>query len=276
MVLVSDKPSNDSSILQTKLGNREGHEARRGGLETMPLHQHIEGGHGERQACLKIRPAPMHHLFQMADERQHREHRLHQHPVLPLAALTQFEIARIALSGMETVVTQDNHLVFALANEPLKGVIRDIGRGTRPSHDQPPLIEQETQFPPDDPAMIGKTFAADLLRAAALAHGVDQLNAIGVDDAEHGRGGQERPRPILMGLEETKEPGALGQPWKQRPIVTRQPPIEGSIADAFERMQQPQGDDLAGPEVSLGVFGDGAQLLIDFRPEFAVARYTDS
>ncbi len=28
-------------------------------------------------------------------------------------------------------------------------------------------------------------------------------------------------------------------------------------------MQQPQGDDLAGPEVGLGVFGDGAQLLID-------------
>jgi len=30
-----------------------------------------------------------------------------------------------------------------------------------------------------------------------------------------------------------------------------------------ERMQQPQGDDLTGPEVGLRVFGDGAQLLID-------------
>jgi hypothetical protein len=28
-------------------------------------------------------------------------------------------------------------------------------------------------------------------------------------------------------------------------------------------MQQPQGDDLTGPEVGVGVFGDGAQLLID-------------
>src|SRR5215471_19578685 len=44
----------------------------------------------------------------------------------------------------------------------------------------------------------------------------------------------------------------------------RQPAIEGSIADAFEGMQQPQGDDLARPEMGLGVFGDGAQLLIDF------------
>jgi hypothetical protein len=66
-----------------------------------------------------------------------------------------------------------------------------------------------------------------------------------------------------MGREQTKEPGALGEAGKQRPIVTRQPAIEGPVAPAFERVQQPQGDDLAGPEVRLGVFRDGAQLLID-------------
>ena len=65
MVLVSDKPSNDIGILQTKLSDREGHEARRAGLETMPLDQHIEGGHRERQACLKVGPAPMHHLLEV-------------------------------------------------------------------------------------------------------------------------------------------------------------------------------------------------------------------
>ncbi len=70
----------------------------------MPLDEHIEGGHGERQARLKIRPASMHHLFEMADECQHREHRLHEHAVLPRAALTQFEIAGIALGGMEAGV----------------------------------------------------------------------------------------------------------------------------------------------------------------------------
>src|SRR5260370_19746266 len=121
MVLVSYTLDNYSSILQTKFSDREGHEARRVGFEAVPLDQHIEGGHGERQARLKIHPAPMHHLLHMADERQHREHRLHQHAVLPLAALTHFEMARVALRGMETGVTQDNHLFFALANEPLKG-----------------------------------------------------------------------------------------------------------------------------------------------------------
>ena len=69
MVLVSDKPSNDIDILQTKLSDRERHETRRVGLEAMPLDEHIEGRHGEGQARLQIGPAPVHDLVEMADER---------------------------------------------------------------------------------------------------------------------------------------------------------------------------------------------------------------
>src|SRR4030095_8017354 len=43
MVLVSYIPCTHSSILQTKLSHREGHEASCVGLETMPLDQDIEG-----------------------------------------------------------------------------------------------------------------------------------------------------------------------------------------------------------------------------------------
>src|SRR6266436_2755183 len=152
MVLVFYILDNYISILQTKFSDREGHEARRVGLETMPLDQHIEGGHGERQARLKIPPASMHHLFKMADERQHRQHRLHQHAVLPLTALTQFEVGGLPLSGMEAGMTQDNHAFFELPNEPLKGVIRDIGGVTRPRHHQAVLVQQETEFAADNPA----------------------------------------------------------------------------------------------------------------------------
>src|SRR2546427_3297068 len=263
MVLVPYILDNYISILQTQFSYREGHEARRGGLETVPLDQHIEGGHGERQARLKRRPAPMHHLFEMADERQQREHRLHQHAVLPLAARTEFEIARIALRGMEAGVAQDDHTLFKLPNEPLKGIIRDIGGITRPRHHQPPLVEQQTEFAPDNPAMVGEAFAADLLGAAAFAHGMDELDAVGVNDPEHRRSSQEDLCPVVMRLEETKEPGTLGEAGKQRPIITRQPAIEGPVAPAFEGVEQPQGDHLTGPEVRLRMFGDGAQLLID-------------
>src|SRR6266568_5101749 len=39
-----------------------------------------------------------------AHDGQHGEHRLHQHAVLPLAARTQFQVAGIALRGMEAGV----------------------------------------------------------------------------------------------------------------------------------------------------------------------------
>src|SRR5262252_4877427 len=89
----------------------------------MPLDQHVEGGHGERQARLKIRPAPMHDLFEMAHKRQHREDCLDEHTVLPLAALTQFQVGGVAVRRMEARVTQDDHASVDLVNEPLKGVI---------------------------------------------------------------------------------------------------------------------------------------------------------
>ena len=68
MVLVSDKLSNDIGILQTKLRYRERYKARRSGLETMPLDQYIEGGHGEREPSLKIRPHAVHDPLEMADQ----------------------------------------------------------------------------------------------------------------------------------------------------------------------------------------------------------------
>ena len=132
----------------------------------MPMDEHIEGGHGKREPRLKMRPHPVHDFLEVADERQHRQDRLHQHAILPLAPLTEFQVGGIALRGMEGGITQDNHPAINLSNEPLKRVIRDIGRVTCPPHDQPPLIEQQTQFAPDNPAMVRQAFAADLLGTA--------------------------------------------------------------------------------------------------------------
>ena len=203
----------------------------------MPLNQHIEGGHGEREPRLEIRPYAVHDFLEVADERQHREDRLHEHPVLPLPPLTQFEIGRIALGSMEAGITQDDHAAVDLPNQPLKRVIGDMSRATVPPHHQAILVQQQTEFTPDNPAMVGQAFAPDLLRAAALAHGVEQLDPIGVDDAQDRRSGSEDLRPVLMRLEEAKEPSALGEVGKQRPRVARQPAREGPVAHAFEGMQ---------------------------------------
>ena len=234
MVLVSDKPSNGIGILQTKLSDREGYDASRGGLEAVPLDQHIEGGHGERQPGLEILPDAVHHLLEMADERQHRQHRFNEDALLPLSPSTQFEVGGITLRRMERRITQHNHALVELPHEPLKRVIRRMGRITRPCHHQAILIHHQTEFATHNPAMIGEAFPAHPLRPAAFTQGMDPLDSIRVDDAEDGWGGQEGLRPVVMRREETQEPGPLGEVGKQRPRVARQPAIEGAVADAFE------------------------------------------
>jgi hypothetical protein len=67
MMLVSDKPSGDIGILQTKLSYREEYETRRIGLEAMPLDEHIKRRHREGEAGLKIFPDVVYHLLEVAD-----------------------------------------------------------------------------------------------------------------------------------------------------------------------------------------------------------------
>ena len=56
----------------------------------------------------------------------------------------QFEIGGIACRRMEAGITQDDHPPINLLNEPLKGVVRDIGRGTAPRDDQAVLVHHKT------------------------------------------------------------------------------------------------------------------------------------
>jgi hypothetical protein len=164
---------------------------------------------------------------------------------------------------MEAGITQDDHLFFDLPNEPLTRVVRDIGGGTRPPDDQAVWVQEQTEFPADHPAMIREALAADLLGAAACTYGMDQRDPVGVNDAEYGRNRQEGLRPGLMGREETKQPCALGEAGEQHPIIARHPALEGTMADPFERMEEPQGDHRTGAEVCSRVCGDVEQMVSD-------------
>jgi len=233
----------------------------------MPRDQHIAGRHGARQTGFERPPAPRHRLLEVPDQRQPGEHRLHQQAVLPRPALTPFEGGGVARRRMEGRVAQEHQPFFARSNPPLQGGIRDLGRGTRPGDHPAPLIEPQTQCAPDHPAVIREACPADVLGTPAFAHGVNQLHSIGVDDAEHRRGRQEDFRPRVMGPEETQEPGALREPGKQRQRVACEAPLQRPVASTFEGMKQPQGDHFTGPEAGLGVFGDGAHLLVDLVEE---------
>src|SRR2546422_10313427 len=103
--------------------------------------------------------------------------------------------------------------------------------------------------------MVGEAFATNLLRTAACAHRVDQLDAIGVDDPEHGRGSQEALRPVLMRPEQAKEPGPLGEARKQRAIITRQPTIEGPVPPPLRACNSPKVTTSLGQRYASGRLG---------------------
>ena len=102
----------------------------------------------------------------------------------------------------ETRICQDNHLTVELSNQRLKMRIVDIGCRAIPRTDEAPLVQDETEFPTDNPAMVTLAFLANLRRAAAFPQGVDQLDPIGVRHAQH-RGSGQKPRgPRRVRLEE--------------------------------------------------------------------------
>jgi len=76
-------------------------------LPALPLDQHVEQRHGESQASLKVVRHAMHHLFEMADQGQHRIHRLDKHARVPVVAAAHFQIERITGFGMKAEISKE-------------------------------------------------------------------------------------------------------------------------------------------------------------------------
>src|SRR6267142_2600419 len=131
-------------------------------FQPAPLDEEIESSQRKGQSRLEGRPRAMQHFLEMTHPRQHRQDRLHQHPGIPEAAVTELEVGGIPFFGMEGGVTQDNHLAVESFNQRMEGGIRGIGTGTVPGHDQAPLIKQQTELAADNPAMVRFPFAANL------------------------------------------------------------------------------------------------------------------
>src|ERR1041385_44667 len=103
------------------------------GLKAMPLDEKIKGGQGESEAGLQRRPSAMGHFLEMTHAMKHREHSFHQHPSIPQASITQFEIPWISLFGMEGRVAEHDHLLFIRGNQRMESGIGGIRARTIPA-----------------------------------------------------------------------------------------------------------------------------------------------
>ncbi len=211
----------------------------------------------------------MHYLLEMPDQGEHGEHRFNHHALVPLAAFTEFEIGGVSLTGMETRITQDDHLVFEPPNQGVKAGIVDIGGITIPGSDQTQMIEHQAEFAPHDPAMIGSPLLSNLLVATSLSYGMDQLDAIAVNNAQQTGFSQEGIRPVLVSSQQPEETSPMGQTREQIPVVLAQPTVEGPVASAFDGVQQADSHDLTGPQLGLGMFSQLLHLVIHSAKQFS-------
>jgi len=241
--------------LQAKLRDREMDNPFSIDGEAIPLHQDVEQRQREAQPRVERGPGAVAHLFEVTHGREHRQHRFDHHPHVLRAASAQLHVRRITRFGMKARVGQDDHLVAKLGNQRLEGVISDVGRRIIPGHNQAILIDEVGQLGSNDPAMVRQTLAANLPVGAVFAPRMAQLNAVTIDDTEGGRLREKDLGPVRMGGKQAKQARAFRQAGKPALVVVVEPPIERARADAFERKQQGQRDDLARIQVGLRSFG---------------------
>ena len=117
-----------------------------------------------------------------------------------------------------------------------------------------PLMQDKAALAADNPPMIALAFLANLARAAAFPHGMDQLNPVAVRDPQHSGCDQKPCHPCRVGLEEAEQARPLRQPGKQCQRVARQPAGEGAGTDAFEGKPQGECHDLTGIEFGIRTF----------------------
>ena len=245
---------NGVSLLETELSNGQTHHVLVINFESPPG-QEIECRHRPSEAGTEVRPHAMAHFLAMEDRGEHRQHGFHQHARIPGATRTDFHISRVPGLRMESRIGQDNHLAVKLGNQGVKMRVVDVGGGTVPGANQAPLVHDETELATDNPPMIAQALLADLGGAAPFAHGVDQLDPVGVRHPQHGGGSQRPCGPRRVRLEEPGQAGPLWHLGKQRQGVACQPAVEGAGPAAFDGMQQGQLTTSLGYSLASGCFG---------------------
>ena len=88
------------------------------------------------------------------------------------------------------------------------------------------MIEHKTQFSTYNPALIRQAFLPDLFGTAPFSARMDQFNTVGIHQTDPGRISHEMLGSCPVGVEKTKQTGAMRQVRKQLQVVSFQPSVE--------------------------------------------------
>lgn len=218
---------------QAELSNREMNDSICISLQSIPLSQDIEHRNCVRQPHLKVTPNSMHDFLEMTNQSQHRKHGLNDHPHRPGLALTDLQVRGVTFSRMKATIRKHDHFLLEPPEQRLKVGVRNISGRTLPSDNQPVLVQEQAELAAYNPAPVRQPFTSILLRAASFYDRVNQLNAIGVNNAPHTCCGHESPGQMAVQAKKTKQARLSGK-LGNRCFQSRQPAIKGAIANAFK------------------------------------------
>src|SRR5512138_1291411 len=137
----------------------------------------------------------MEDLFQMTNTFKKRKRRLNETALTPRSFTAQLEIFRHPFATAKPQIRQGNRPLCKWLNHRQETIVALIGGRPLPKDNLPVLIEQPTEFYPDNPAMIGFAFFADLLRRTSFANRMNQFDAKGIGDGEKSCRFQKTLRP---------------------------------------------------------------------------------
>ena len=222
-------------------------------LTIKPQHQ-IEQCHQIGEMGSHIASGTVEQVLEVTDSRQHREDRFDQHPFVPSPLGTEFEILRDSGGRLEAGIGQSDGLSLEGLHQRQENLIVDVGRAPVPGNHFTTTVDQPTELDPHNPTVVGFALLTQLPGAASLAPGMEQLDAVAVDDREETGIGQEEIAPVLMGCQQALQASAMGQSEPLR-VVPFEPTVEGTELDALEGEEQADGDQFAGIEASLRMLG---------------------
>jgi hypothetical protein len=163
--------------------------------------QDIEHSCHRSQACLDVGREPVMEPFEVADNGDQRQSRLHHHAFIPGAFGAQFEVGRNALLTAKAEIAQDNGLPNVAFNDGMKRLVMGVERSPIPVHYVPLVVEQPAEFDTYGPASFVFALLPDLLGTPSLTNGKEQFYWITINDREESGSGQQSLTPVLMGLE---------------------------------------------------------------------------
>lgn len=255
-------------VSQAKFRDRQVVDAFVVDSESPPAGHDFEGRQDEAHMGFEIFPDAVSRLLGVANDREHRQDSFHYHATSPCLVFADFHVRGIARFTVEALVGQHDHAFIELLHKVPEMRVARVGGAAAPRAHAAELIEHEAQFSADNPAFVAQSLLADLLGAASLTDGMDELDAVGVGHAQNRGVGLEAVRPVPMGGEEPEQPAALGQFGKQRPSVPRQPTVECSSPDTFDHIEKSQRHGLAGIEQGLRVFGRAGHDVVHSAEQF--------